>query len=124
MYDFIGIEINKLKFKKNILRQTAGRNHNKLHAYSFKAYVTFNLTKSHRSVTNVVPWKCFAIKGIGRSDDIFARGFPGLMTSDFISLNFQSSNHSASSKPEHGCHPVLNIAQIIKKKKKLKYVQG
>lgn len=46
------------------------------------------------------------------------------MTSDFISLNFQSSNHSAFSKPEHGCHPVLNIAQIIKKKKKLKYVQG
>lgn len=40
------------------------------------------------------------------------------MTSDFISLNFQSSNHSASSKPEHGCHPVLNIAQIIKKRKK------
>lgn len=71
MYDFIGIEINKLKLKKNILRQTAGRNHNKLHAYSFKAYVTFNLTKSHRSVTNVVPWKCFAIKGIGRSDDNF-----------------------------------------------------
>lgn len=71
LYDFIGIEIHKLKFKKNILRQTAGRNHNKLHAYSFKAYVTFNLTKSHRSVTNVVPWKCFAIKGIGRSDDNF-----------------------------------------------------
>lgn len=121
MYDFIGIEIHKLKFKKNILRQTAGRNHNKLHAYSFKAYVTFNLTKSHRSVTNVVPWKCFAIKGIGRSDDNF---LPELMTSDFISLNFQSSNHSASSKPELGCHPVLKIAQIIKKKKKLKYVQG
>lgn len=40
------------------------------------------------------------------------------MTSDFISLNVQSSNHSASSKPEHGCHPVLNIAQIIKKKKR------
>lgn len=40
------------------------------------------------------------------------------MTSDFISLNFQSSNHSASSKPEHGCHPVLNIAQIIKKKER------
>lgn len=39
------------------------------------------------------------------------------MTSDFISLNCQSSNHSASSKPEHGCHPVLNIAQIIKRKK-------
>lgn len=38
------------------------------------------------------------------------------MTSDFISLNFQSSNHSASSKPEHGCHPVLNIAQIKKKR--------
>lgn len=41
------------------------------------------------------------------------------MTSDFISLNVQSSNHSASSKPEHGCHPVLNIAQIIKKKRSL-----
>lgn len=46
------------------------------------------------------------------------------MTSDFISLNVQSSNHSASSKPEHGCHPVLNIAQIIKKKKEAQICPG